>query len=479
MRTLQLTKGLEKLKEFFLVHPLLFILGLTLLVRIIYLWVNYPLWWDSYVYIGMGKYLFSHGQLGMWEVFRPLIHPSILGLFWKLGLNISIVGKFLDLLFSTLGVYLVYKIAEKVYSKNTAILSSLLFSLTPVFIMFTGLILTEPLALLFGLLGFYFFLQKESQSKNYLAGLFLALSFLTKFPQGIWFGAALITVLLNSQKIKDKLRRLILISGGFLTLVIPYLILNYFLYQNPFLPLTSGSEIIKTAVWQYGSGWGYYFVNFFLKNWLYLLFFPAIYLFFKDREWREENKILLLSTSLLVMAYFLYLPRKEVRYLVMGVPVMALIIGNLLNKFYLNIKSSDKKILKVRAFWTIFTFLLLLPLPFSLSFERYPTFETQISQIQEEHHLNGIILTSDPAFVSYLDQPIVTLNGIEFAPSIYEKQRGNYQLLFLNECDLSCDPEDSECQTQKKQLLQQVHFENEIEYSLNFKNCNYFILLPK
>jgi hypothetical protein len=469
----------ERLEGIFLTHPLLFILSFAALIRIIYLSVDYPLWWDSYVYLGMGKYIFSGGQLGMWESFRPLIHPFILGVFWKMGLNSIIVGKILDLIFSLLCVYLIYKISENLFSKNTTIITTILFAFTPVFIMFTGLILTEPLALLFGLLGVYFFLDKQSNLKNYLTGFFLGLSFLTKFPQGIWLAGVIIAVLLNKERMKEKIKRISLVLGGFLTFAIPYLILNYYWYGSAFLPLIQGSEIMNTALWQYASGWSYYLVSFFLKNPLYLLFFPALYLFFRRKDWKEENTSFLFLTSCLVIAYFLYLPRKELRYIIMAVPLLALITGEMVYQIYLKVKSLDKKILTPLACKVVFLLLLLIPLPTALSFERYPTFETQINQIQKEHYLNGTILTSDPAFVSYLDQPIVTLDGMEFAPTIYSREKGKYQLLFLNECDLGCAPEDEICQGKRKELLQSIYSDHEVEYSLNFKNCNYFILLPK
>ena len=83
-------KFVTKFVDYFKAYPLWWILGLSLIVRIIYLLINYPLWWDSYVYIGMGKYIFSGGKIGMWESFRPLIHPLILGVLWKLKLDVII-----------------------------------------------------------------------------------------------------------------------------------------------------------------------------------------------------------------------------------------------------------------------------------------------------------------------------------------------------------------------------------------------------
>ena len=107
---------ITKVKE----YPLLSILFLSIIIRIIYLSINWPLWWDAHVYIGMGKYIFSSGQMGIWESFRPLIHPTIIGVLWKIGLNPIAWGKCLDLIFSITAVLLLYKINFKLFNKNKA-----------------------------------------------------------------------------------------------------------------------------------------------------------------------------------------------------------------------------------------------------------------------------------------------------------------------------------------------------------------------
>ena len=40
---------------------------------------NDDIWWDSAVYLGMGKHIYSLGEVGLWESSRPLIWPLILG----------------------------------------------------------------------------------------------------------------------------------------------------------------------------------------------------------------------------------------------------------------------------------------------------------------------------------------------------------------------------------------------------------------
>ncbi len=480
---MQIQQTLSKLSE----QPLWPIMTLALVIRLIFLAVDYPLWWDSHVYIGMGKFLFSEGKMGMWEPFRPLIHPLLLGMTWKSGFNVIWVGKILDLIFSLTSIILLYNIADKVYSKRTAIISSIIFAFSPVFIMFTGLILTEPLAILLGLIGIYCLVQETSAKNYFWGGLFIALSFLTKFPQGILLAAVAISLLLTKNRLREQLHRPLLkklsslfyLGFGFLIPVIPYLALNNILYQDIFFPFTSGSWIITTATWAYNSEWWYYLYWFFVKNPVYLLSFPALYLFYLRKEWYDPRKSTIVLAAILILAYFWYLPRKEVRYVVLALPFLSLIIGNFINHLYeLN---QEKRILKLAAFWVVFGILIILPVPFNLHFERPPTFETEIIQIMEDNNINSnaLILASDPSFVSFLNNPIITLDGMEFASTIYSRQKGKYKLLFVNDCDLACPPQDNYCYSRKKGLLETINNENAVEFSSSFKNCTYAILVPK
>ena len=75
-----------------------FILFLFVAVKLFFLSPN--IWWDSSVYIGMGKYMASFGKAGLWEISRPIVWPLILGFFWKLGLDVIFVGKVLSVLFA-------------------------------------------------------------------------------------------------------------------------------------------------------------------------------------------------------------------------------------------------------------------------------------------------------------------------------------------------------------------------------------------
>src|SRR3989338_3706940 len=89
------------------------IIVLFLCANLIFLNFYDDVWWDSSVYIGMGKYIFSLGKSGLWEESRPLIFPLILGIGWKLGFDAVYFGRLVSVIFAILVIILTYKIGIK------------------------------------------------------------------------------------------------------------------------------------------------------------------------------------------------------------------------------------------------------------------------------------------------------------------------------------------------------------------------------
>jgi hypothetical protein len=178
-------------------------------------------------------------------------------------------------------------------------------------------------------------------------------------------------------------------------------------------------------------------------------------------------------------------PRKEVRYLTAIIPFLAMTVAYSLVYIYRKIREHPKPVITPKAFVVLCIILIVLPMPPQLHIERAPTFENEIQQIISERGIMGMVLTSDPALVSFVEQPIVTLDGMEFAPKIYEREKDNYELLFVNYCDLNCPPDSLECQEARKELLVKMHNNNEELFTKQFKfkktgrTCTYKIYVPK
>ncbi|MEM4638063.1 MAG: hypothetical protein QXK76_03535, partial [Candidatus Woesearchaeota archaeon] len=87
--------------------------------------------WDETVYLGMGKYLYSYGNSGLWESIRPIGLPIITGLMWTIGEQI-LFTKILLIIFSSLLIYITYLLSLSLSSnKKTSIISVTLLLITP------------------------------------------------------------------------------------------------------------------------------------------------------------------------------------------------------------------------------------------------------------------------------------------------------------------------------------------------------------
>jgi hypothetical protein len=54
-------------------------------VLVLFNFVQPEVTWDESVYVGLGKYLYSNGASGIYEPFRPILLPLVLGALWKLA----------------------------------------------------------------------------------------------------------------------------------------------------------------------------------------------------------------------------------------------------------------------------------------------------------------------------------------------------------------------------------------------------------
>src|SRR3989338_8538323 len=135
------------------------IISLFVCANLLFVYFYQDVWWDSAVYIGMGKYIFSYGKAGLWEESRPLVLPFMLGLGWKLGFDVVIFGRTLSIIFSVLIILMTYVIGTKLFSDRAGLIAALFAALSFTFVFFSANILTEVPSTLFLLLAFYFFLR--------------------------------------------------------------------------------------------------------------------------------------------------------------------------------------------------------------------------------------------------------------------------------------------------------------------------------
>jgi len=434
------------------------LISIFLLLQLLDLLRTHPPWWDAAVYIGMAKYMFSFGQLGLWEEFRPLIWPLMLGFFWKLGFNIFFIGYLLQILFTTGTIYLTYKISKKYMSWELALLAAFFVAFNATFFFFWTKLYTEIPAIFFSLLTVFLFIEKR---------FLLAVAFLTKFPQGIVF-AVLFFILIFNKKIKNSLN----MAALFLITLLPFFIFNFIFYRNPIHTLISAKEIIKHAgLWVFQSPWYFYIINSLKENIFFLFAVPgAILLFKKDKS----NALLWISISLFV--YFSNLLHKEMRFAILFIPFIAIFAAQGLSKY---IKKRNAVFVFIILF-VLFQFYIMLPKEPLDDWNRIKEFVTY--PIEEKA---GEILTSHPLINIYTNKVVrpIYYNGklLEFNEDLMEFWKGYIKknevgYVFFDTCEggTLCNPDDPNCEKSKKEFIGFLKG-YKIVYNKKEGRCEYFI----
>ncbi len=434
------------------------IITLAIILRIIYTALPSKLWWDETIYIGIAKYIYSWGQLGIWELFRPVGLPLILGFFWKIGANIIVTGKILMIFFILGTLILTYLIAEKCYKKS-GLYAVLILGSLPLFFKFSNVILSGTASLFFALLAVYLILKQ----KFYWAGLSAGISFMMRFPQGLVLAALGYPLLVYLIKHCNRkgfwlvIKQGLMILGGFLTTVLPYLIFNWHRYGNFLQPFISANQMMQTGAYLYDKGQWYYFGQLLIQNGLLILIigFLTIYLMFKELRKKDSINLVLLI-SVLMVGYFTYLIHKEDRYIMIALPYLCILAGIFVQKTLLLIFSNSKKwrIRTSNAFIGLFIIITLIVAYFSaMLLVDYTSEELRYYTYFEDDKSDNILLASGPTFLLFTDKPIKFLASWEYAYSVYEQYQDEADYIAFNHCQYSCEPGDTQCEEKKEKFL--------------------------
>src|SRR3989338_5811597 len=150
----------------------------------------HDLGWDESVYLGMGKYIYSSGEIGLWEEIRPPLLPLFLGVFLKLDLP---------------------------------------------YIFFSDIIL----------FALYLFVRPfeeylSSHQNLYVVGLLSGLAFLTRFPAGLIIVPLIFFIvydhfygeIVSVKQVLAVTKKLFMFMLGFLTITLPFFAANVLLYKT-------------------------------------------------------------------------------------------------------------------------------------------------------------------------------------------------------------------------------------------------------
>jgi hypothetical protein len=295
------------------------VFGLAQLAVVASAWSN-PLVWDSAVYTAMGKWIFSSGSYGFWENFRPPVLPFLLGLSWKLGLPELGFPRLLSAGISTAGLAVVYYGSKDIFDGDVALLAAGILAATHTYFNFSLKPLTGIPAALLIFAGFYLIQKKRPLG----GGMVLGAAFLTRFPSALAGPAAVAYLLLRGYRngeLRESFRGSVLVTAGFFALAGAYLVVQYHFFGDLLSPFQRSVSITAGAGNDYLFGLMYMLKA--AKVNPFLLLAP-LGIYFAARE-REMDYGSFAIGFLLFYGFFTSFPLKIERYMLLFLPLMALL----------------------------------------------------------------------------------------------------------------------------------------------------------
>lgn len=451
---------------------MIIILFIFLLLNVILINFYNNIFWDSAVYIGMGKFLYSFGNSGFLEPSRPIILPLILGFIWKINLDVVIFGKILELLFGGGCIYLTYLICKQIFNKKIALISALFLAFSPTFFIFSTKILTEIPSLFFILLSVYFFTNK----KYFLTGLFAGIAFLTRFLELFLFFVIFIIFLLCFNKEKKFLKNLSYLLIGFLIIIVPYLIFNYFMYNNILYPFDLQLLLTKYTGFIFHQPFYFYFINLLKENIMILFAIPALIFIFKKINY---EKFLILFSFLVFFIFFNIVSHKEIRFMILFLPYLYIITS-------FSIFSVFNKIKNKKIFFTLFLIIFLIWFS-QTTIQIKNNYDEEFKKIDKylifqnylDKDIRGNIWITNPIFAINSNKKINeliyyhTFNHNKFLFLKANIKNANH--ILINTCDLYCEPYNEFCEDDKKELINLLKNNFNIIFFQKENNCESYI----
>ncbi|MCH8067413.1 MAG: glycosyltransferase family 39 protein [Nanoarchaeota archaeon] len=448
-------------------------LGLILIILsflslyLLYLNPNSDLWWDSSVYIGMGKYIYSFGEIGLYEDSRPLVWPMILGSFWKLGLDVIFFGKLMVLLFGIGVIILTYLVAYELFDKKIALISSFLLAFNPTFFFFNSIMFAGIPSIFFSLSGIYLFIR----GKYSLAGFLLGIAFMTRFFQIFIALPVYLFFIYLVYKKRATLRKFFISILFFIIPVTPYLILNLILYNNPFYSFLLQAWMTKFTGWIFYQQFNFYFLNLIKDNALVLFSILGIIFIFKNEKF---GKFIIPIVFLLAFIPYNFSQHKEMRFLLSILPFLYILASYGIVKFSSLFKKNKNILLLLILIIGIFQ---VTP---KLRLNDYDDKLGPFYDFVQNNEIEDGIWISNPSFIANTElksdeliyYPLYnTKKMIELQNKLEEAK-----YVLINTCDIMpCPPWEGSCNQEHDNFIDLLKEKFNIYLDEGVGRCNYYI----
>jgi len=440
---------------------------IILLRAISYLAHYHFILWDESVFMGMGKWIFSNGTIGLWEIIRPIGLPFMLGFLWKIGLTQKFALEVTSVFFLLGTIFLTYILARKIFDVKTALLSSIVLFVTPVFFYYSSFTLTGIPSTFFILLSVFFLIRK----KYILSGLFSGVAFLFRYPAALIFVAInlifLYELLMSKNNKHKRIVDVIKYNVPFISLVGLYLVYNQVVYGSfiePFLLASAHQSVAVRNV----SG-----VLLSILYYPYTLIITNIFLLFAIFQKQNKKLYYVLLPSIIFLIYFVMIPHKQPRFALMFLPFISILAVHGFFNCMNFLKKSFPKVVHGKRYLAIVSVLLGLILvhPVFIDYKLWQDFPGEKLEIVsdyyefiKENNISGPILTTDPVINLYSDNKFIQFyNNITDAHLIYDKNINKVSAIVYTPASFPCL--DEVCNISKQELEEKIQNDSVLIYN--------------
>lgn len=244
--------GSKLANRFSIRNSLLMIILFAFMVRLLWILLvptvpfsDFGLMYEQAQEVQQGNYSSFHNYAYFARFAHDTVTVLYFSLFYNLTSNPLLIIKIFNALFSTLGVYYIYKIVVHIYNEQLGLMAAFLLAIFPPFVMYNSQTMSENLAIPFYLISVYYFVllikkghTSRSKEATYLLYCGLALSMANMFRMvGSVFLIAYIMHFVISKGIKKSVLR------------IPIILVTYFIPMYLISSILIFNGITETHLW--------------------------------------------------------------------------------------------------------------------------------------------------------------------------------------------------------------------------------------
>ncbi len=430
--------------------------------------------WDERYHALVAKNLINHPLLPtlydrpildydyrMWVGNHIWVHKQPLPL-WLMAASLKIVGineialRLPSILFSSIGIFLTYRIADFFYDKKVGLFAAFLFSINGLIIELTaGRVATDHvdvIFLFFILLAIYLitvFVAKKKVIYTLLIGVCVGAAILTKWLPALIVLPIWLLILIDSKAFSLKA---ILFHGAVLSSTIVLIALPWQLYIYSAFPLEAAHEASFnwrhfTEVLDEQGGSPLYFLNRIRINYGELIYLPLIWFFWKlYKDPKDLKKLALVIWFLVPIVFFSIAKTKMQGYILFTSPALFIITAAFFFQILQYKKQGEKKWLANIGL------LVFIVLPFRYGIERMKPFENRdrnpqwtvdLKELHKENIENGILFNYERPIEAMFYTDLVVYDKLPSLEKLFELKKEGHQILINDHGNLG-DLEDYE-----------------------------------